>query len=170
MERTVPTTESEEVDLYQRTYYSLLRSSAEVKIRTLEEVHAGMNSSAAPARANHIRIWRLSSTRSCGCRLACQTQLVVLGQNAEVFDTAGFGSARSWEEVYASPGGGEASIMARKGVWRVSLPAARTSMMSSHCSPPTRSSGTSCTSGSKHRLHGGLHLTSSPVARLFPAG
>ena len=49
MERTVPTTESEEVDLYQRTYYSLLRSSAEVRIRTLEEVHAGMNSVLHPA-------------------------------------------------------------------------------------------------------------------------
>ncbi len=44
MERTVPSTESEEVELYTRTYYSLLRSSAEVKIRTLEEVHAGTNS------------------------------------------------------------------------------------------------------------------------------
>ena len=44
MERTVPSTESEEVELYLRTYYSLLRSTAEVQIRTLEEVHAGMNS------------------------------------------------------------------------------------------------------------------------------
>ena len=45
MERTVPVRSSEEIDLYLRTIYSLLRSSNEVHIRTLEEVHAGMNSS-----------------------------------------------------------------------------------------------------------------------------
>ena len=44
MERTVPKSASDEIDLYLRTIYSLLRSSTEVQIRTLEEVHAGMNS------------------------------------------------------------------------------------------------------------------------------
>ena len=44
MERTVPYTASEEVELYLRTYYSLLRTSEAVQIRTLEEVHAGTNS------------------------------------------------------------------------------------------------------------------------------
>ncbi len=44
MERTVPSTASEEVELYLRTYYSLLRSSADVQIRSLEEAHAGMRS------------------------------------------------------------------------------------------------------------------------------
>src|SRR4030042_1195358 len=41
MERTIPSTASEEVELYLRTYYSLLRSPAEVQIRTLEEANAG---------------------------------------------------------------------------------------------------------------------------------
>ena len=41
MERTVPKSASDEIDLYLRTIYSLLRSSTEVQIRTLEEVHAG---------------------------------------------------------------------------------------------------------------------------------
>jgi len=45
MERTVPKSATDEIDLYLRTIYSLLRSSTEVKIKTLEEVHAGMNSS-----------------------------------------------------------------------------------------------------------------------------
>jgi hypothetical protein len=45
MERTVPIRSSEEIELYLRTIYSLLRSSNEVHIRSLEEVHAGMNSS-----------------------------------------------------------------------------------------------------------------------------
>ena len=39
MERTVPVRSSEEIDLYLRTIYSLLRSTNEVAIRTLE-VHA----------------------------------------------------------------------------------------------------------------------------------
>ena len=103
MERTVPTTESEEVDLYQRTYYSLLRSSAEVKIRTLEEVHAGMNSLLHPAAresTSDMAAFIYSILRLPACIV--KTQLVVLGQNAEVFERAGFEDLRSWQEVYAS--------------------------------------------------------------------
>jgi hypothetical protein len=44
MERTVPSTASEEVELYLRTYYSLLRTSADVQIRSFVEAHAGMKS------------------------------------------------------------------------------------------------------------------------------
>ena len=36
MDRTVPSTASEEIELYLRTIYSLLRSTTEVQIRTLE--------------------------------------------------------------------------------------------------------------------------------------
>ena len=61
MERTVPYTASEEVELYLRTYYSLLRTSDAVQIRSLEEVHAGMNSlltSACPgSRPGHDSIY-----------------------------------------------------------------------------------------------------------------
>lgn len=102
MERTVPTTESEEVELYTRTYYSLLRSTAEVKIRTLEEVHAGMNSLLHPA-ARESRsdmsafIYSILRLPSCMPRV----KLVVLGQNAEVFSAAGLGDIRRWTEVYA---------------------------------------------------------------------
>jgi hypothetical protein len=102
MERTVPTTESEEVDLYQRTYYSLLRSSAEVKIRTLEEVHAGMNSLLHPAAREAVSdmaafIYAVLRLPSC----IVHTRLVVLGQSAEVFERAGFHDLRSWKEVFA---------------------------------------------------------------------
>jgi len=45
MERTVPSTESEEIELYQRTYYSLLRTTDEVQIRSLVESHARMQAS-----------------------------------------------------------------------------------------------------------------------------
>ncbi|HIP87977.1 MAG TPA: hypothetical protein EYH27_06030 [Anaerolineales bacterium] len=44
MERTVPSTGSEEIELYQRTYYSLLRTTDEVQIRSLVESHARMRS------------------------------------------------------------------------------------------------------------------------------
>jgi len=54
MDRTVPRTGSEEIELYLRTFYSLLRSTAEVKIQTLEEVHANINSSLHP----QARPWR----------------------------------------------------------------------------------------------------------------
>jgi Family of unknown function (DUF6909) len=103
MERTVPSTESEEVDLYQRTYYSLLRSTAEVKIRTLEEVHAGMNSLLHPGAresASDMAAFIYSILRLPACIV--KTRLVVLGQNAEVFERFGFEDLRSWQEVFAT--------------------------------------------------------------------
>jgi hypothetical protein len=102
MERTVPTTESEEVELYTRTYYSLLRSTAEVKIRTLEEVHAGMNSLLHPAARepkSDMSAFIYSILRLPACMP--EVKLIVLGQNARVFARAGLGDIREWEEVYA---------------------------------------------------------------------
>ncbi|MEW5871772.1 MAG: hypothetical protein AB1894_21065 [Chloroflexota bacterium] len=102
MERTVPSTGSEEIELYQRTYYSLLRSSAEVKIRTLEEAHAGMKSLLHPGARD------LGSDMAafiyCQLRLpACMAdvQLIVLGQSARVFERAGYGEVSAWQEVFA---------------------------------------------------------------------
>ena len=102
MERTVPSTESEEVDLYTRTYNSLLRTTAEVKIRTLEEVHSGMNSllhrnSREPQSDMSAFIYSL-------LRLPYSmpdVKLIVLGQNAEMFASAGYGDIREWEEVFS---------------------------------------------------------------------
>ena len=45
MDRTVPKTGSEEIQLYMRTYYSLLRSSHLIQIETLVESHLAMESS-----------------------------------------------------------------------------------------------------------------------------
>ncbi len=102
MERTIPSTESEEVELYQRTYYSLLRSTAEVQIRTLEGVHTGMNSLLHPGSGDPIPdmsafIYSLLRMPSC----LVDVQLVVLGQSADVFSRAGFGDIFSWEPVAA---------------------------------------------------------------------
>ncbi len=103
MERTVPTTESEEVELYTRTYYSLLRSTAEVKIRTLEEVHAGMNSLLHPAARDpkpdmSAFIYTLLRLPVC----MPEVRLIILGQNPETFASAGWGDIRDWEEVFAA--------------------------------------------------------------------
>ena len=102
MERTVPSTASEEIELYQRTYYSLLRSTAEVQIRTMEEAHVRMNSLLHPdARRDApdmsalvYSILRLPS-------IMHNIQLVVLGQSSEIFERRGFGDVESWQQVFA---------------------------------------------------------------------
>lgn len=102
MERSVPTRASEEIDLYIRTIYSLLRSTTRVRIRTLEEVHAGMNSSLHPmARQDTPDI---SSFIYANLRLPeCMPDVkaVLLGQSATVFSQSGYGQVENWEEVTA---------------------------------------------------------------------
>ncbi len=101
MERTVPTRASEEIDLYLRTIYSLLRSTTRVRIRTLEEVHAGMNSSLHPfARQGELDV---SSLVYAVLRLpACiiDIKAVLLGQTATVFKQSGL-DVEKWTEVTA---------------------------------------------------------------------
>jgi len=102
MERTVPSTASEDIDLYQRTYYSLLRSTAEVQIRTLEEAHARMKSLLhAGAREPAPD---LSAFIYCLLRLPLcmdMVELIVLGQSTSVFERRGFGNVESWMQVVA---------------------------------------------------------------------
>ncbi len=103
MERTVPSTASEEVELYLRTYYSLLRSSAEVQIRTLEEAHGGMNSlmhlkarEVVPDMAAFIySLLRLPD-------IMPQVQLVVMGQSLDVFIRGGLADVENWDPVSAT--------------------------------------------------------------------
>ncbi len=102
MERTVPSTASEEVELYLRTYYSLLRSSADVQIRSLEEAHAGVKSVLHPLAREPVP--DMSALIYCLLRLpTCihQVELVVLGQSPQVFSKAGFKDIESWEKVSA---------------------------------------------------------------------
>lgn len=100
MERTVPSTASEEVELYTRTYYSLLRSSAEVQIRTLEEAHAGMKSLmhlGARDETPDMTVFMYSLLRLPAC--ISQVRLVVLGQSVDVFRSGGYENVESWEPV-----------------------------------------------------------------------
>ncbi len=103
MERTVPSTASEEVELYLRTYYSLLRSSADVQIRSLEEAHAGVISLLHPLVRETVP--DMSAFLYCLLRLpVCihKVELVVLGQSIEVFSRAGFNDIESWKPVNAA--------------------------------------------------------------------
>ncbi|MBI3360954.1 MAG: hypothetical protein HY023_07575, partial [Chloroflexi bacterium] len=102
MDRRVPTTGNEEIELYIRTYYSLLRSSDEVQIKTLVESHAKMDSTLhVGAREPAIDA---SALIYCALRLpACidRVRLVVLGQSQEVFARRGFADVENWQAVSA---------------------------------------------------------------------
>ncbi len=102
MERQVPIRSSEEIDLYLRTIYSLLRSTNVVQIRSLEEVHSGMNSSLHP----HARepfpdtsalIYSLQRLPEC----IFNVRTIILGQTESNFSQNGYGNVESWPEVAA---------------------------------------------------------------------
>jgi hypothetical protein len=100
MERTVPSTASEEIELYQRTYNSLLRSSSDVQIRSLEEAHAGIRSllhSNARESSPDFSAFIYCLQRLPEC--IHQVDLVVLGQSIGVFSKAGYENLESWDPV-----------------------------------------------------------------------
>jgi len=100
MERTVPYTASEEVELYLRTYYSLLRTSDAVQLRSLEEVHSGTNSllhQHARDRAPDMTAFIYALLRLPDC--IRDTREIVLGQSGSVFQEAGLGDVWSWKQV-----------------------------------------------------------------------
>lgn len=102
MERTVPRATSEEIQLFRSTVYSLLRSTAEVQIRTLEEVHAGMNSLLHPGArspAPDLSAFIYSSLRLPQCISSIRS--VILGQDTEVFRRSGFADVENWQPVAA---------------------------------------------------------------------
>lgn len=102
MDRTVPKTGSEEIELYIRTYYSLLRSTHPIQLQTLVESHMGMESSLhIKARQPVLDVSALiyTSLRLPGC--IAQVNKVVLGQSEEVFVSAGFEDVINWPRVVA---------------------------------------------------------------------
>jgi hypothetical protein len=101
MERTVPSTASEEIELYLRTVYSLLRSTTEVQVRTLEEVHMGLNSTLhmeARSQAPDVSAFVYSSLRLPQCMTRVHS--VIMGQSSAVFNRHGF-DVESWQPVAA---------------------------------------------------------------------
>ncbi len=102
MIRTVPDTGNDEIQLYMRTYYSLLRTTDAIKLQTLVESHAAADS-ALHVHAGDSQI-DISSLVYCSLRVPtviCQTELVVLRQLEEDFARAGFDGVERWERVHA---------------------------------------------------------------------
>ena len=102
MERTVPTRGSDEIALYIRTYYSLLRSTREVQIKTLIEAHTGIGSAlhigaddSAPDMAAFIYV----ILRLPAC--IASARLVVMGQSQRVFNEHDFAQVETWQPVSA---------------------------------------------------------------------
>ncbi len=103
MDRTVPRTGSEEIELYMRTYYSLLRSSDAIKLDTLVESHVAMDSSlheAAGDTAVDASALMYSALRLPSCII--DVTEVLVGQLERGFIAAGYHDIASWQRVYAT--------------------------------------------------------------------
>ena len=101
MERQKPDTESNEIALYLRTLYSLLRSSGEVRVRAFEEAHSYSNSSlhlGARDAAPDIGAFGYAAGRL--PEVMPRIERVVLGQSDETFAAFGF-PTRAWPRVRA---------------------------------------------------------------------
>ena len=102
MDRTVPKTGSEEIELYIRTYYSLLRSSHAVQLDALVEAHLAMNSSLhigaretmPDSSALFYAVMRLPPCMA-------HVNLVIMGQTDRVFHEHGYVDVEAWERVTA---------------------------------------------------------------------
>ncbi|MGJ3238191.1 MAG: DUF6909 family protein [Anaerolineae bacterium] len=102
MDRTVPKTGGEEIQLYMRTYYSVLRSSGTIRIDTLVESHIAMHSSlhvAAHEIQPDVSALLYSALRLPPC--IASTNLVLIGQTEHSFVDAGYTDIRHWDRVFA---------------------------------------------------------------------
>ena len=103
MDRTVPKSGSDAIELYMRTYYSLLRSSDAIRIDTLVESHVAMNSSlheSAGDTAIDASALMYSALRLPPCIVSVTDVLV--GQMERAFVAAGYRDIASWQRVYAT--------------------------------------------------------------------
>ena len=91
MDRTPPRANSDEIELYIRTYYSLLRSTAPFRIRSLEETHIAMRSN-LHHRADGVDL-DVSALIYSALRLPDQivdAHLMLMGQMEDVFAREGY--------------------------------------------------------------------------------
>jgi len=101
MDRTPPAAKSDEIELYIRTYYSLLRSTGPVRIRSLEDTHMGMRSSLHHlADRPDIDISALVYSALRLPEEIVDVHLVVMGQMEDVFEREGY-LIESWQAVKA---------------------------------------------------------------------
>ncbi|MCA9883489.1 MAG: hypothetical protein KC546_03055 [Anaerolineae bacterium] len=102
MERTVPRRIGDEIQLYMRTYYSLLRSSHPFDIETLEESHLAMNSSlhiSANQLQPDVSAFIYAALRLPDC--IKDVRRVWIGQTERSFVRAGYKNIAEWERVFA---------------------------------------------------------------------
>jgi hypothetical protein len=102
MLRDIPTRGNEEIDLYMRTYYSLLRSTSDIRVRSLEETHCAMDSSlhiGADEPTPDISAFVYGVMRLPQCM--AQVSLVLMGQSDEVFNRRGYPDVEKWQPVTA---------------------------------------------------------------------
>lgn len=102
MIRTVPSSGNEEILLYLRTYYSLLRSTRPVQIQTLEEAHKSMNSAlhvnaGSPEPDMAAFVYSVLRMPDCLDRI----ELVVMGQSERVFCEHGYCDIEQWQRVFS---------------------------------------------------------------------
>ena len=119
MDRTVPTSGNEEINLYLRTYYSLLRSTREVQIKTLIEAHKRMHSAlhvGADSPEPDLAAFTYCILRMPRC--LDKLDLVIMGQSKQVFAKHGFPDVESWQHVSA-PGRRRRSFYDGKGTLAV---------------------------------------------------
>ncbi len=99
MERQRPDTTSNEIELYIRTYYSLLRTTGDVRVRAFEEAHAWSHSSlheGARAPAPDVAAFGYAAGRLPECMP--EIERVVLGQSDETYEAFGL-QVSGWERV-----------------------------------------------------------------------
>ena len=98
----MPGLSSDEVELYHRTYTTLLRSRGETLVRVLEPSHRSMNSSLHPlAASEELDLGAfLYATRRLPDEVA-DAKVIVMGQEAIVFKRAGIGPIEDWEPLEA---------------------------------------------------------------------
>ncbi len=99
MDRQPPRSTSNTIDLYVRTYYSLLRSSGEVRVRAFEEAHAFSESSlhtGARDERPDVAAFGYSAARLPGCMT--EVRRLVAGQSFDQFERAGLEVA-GWQPV-----------------------------------------------------------------------
>jgi len=93
---------SDEIELYQRTYSTLLRSSGETRLRVLEPSHRAIRSSLHPlADSDELDLGAfLYAIRRLPAGIV-RARRIVMGQEPEVFARAGVGPLEDWEPVEA---------------------------------------------------------------------
>jgi hypothetical protein len=93
---------SDEVELYHRTYTTLLRSSGETLLRVLEPSHRSMNSSLHPlAATNEIDLGAFLYAMRRLPPNVWQANVIAMGQEAQQFARAGIGPLEQWTPVEA---------------------------------------------------------------------